>query len=220
MTGNPERSEKLGLRERKRLATRRNIQLAVLQLTARNGLDQVTIDDISAAAGVSPRTFFNYFPTKEASLIGDAPFRITPELAAEFAEAGPGGDPLGELLGIMAEQAHDDGAVDPELHTLRRAVMNEYPQIFALRIDRMKAFESVIGDMVAARFEADAEKQGERPDVTELRERARVVGLVTLALARASWVSWLEHPDEVSLPDLIAKSYTRLRQIVPAPGSE
>lgn len=214
-----EQPEELGLRERKRRATRRNIQLAVLQLTAQNGLDQVTIDDISRDAGVSPRTFFNYFPTKEASLIGDAPFTITEEIAAQFVEAGPEGDPLGELLDIMAAQAHEDGALDPELHSLRRSVMNEYPQIFALRIDRMRAFETVIAETVEVRLQRDAVKRGETADVADLRERARVVGLVTLALARASWVAWLEHPDEVSLSDLIRRSYGRLREVVPAPAA-
>ncbi|MBW8873252.1 MAG: TetR family transcriptional regulator, partial [Leifsonia sp.] len=45
----------LGLRERKRLATRRAIQLAALRLVKDRGLDAVTIDDISHDADVSPR---------------------------------------------------------------------------------------------------------------------------------------------------------------------
>lgn len=213
--------EEVGLRERKRRATRRSIQLAVLRLTAENGLDQVTIDEISRDAGVSPRTFFNYFPTKEASLAGDAPFSLTADAIEVFVEAGPVGDPLGEMLELMAGQAQEDGGIDPELHSLRHRVMTEYPQIFALRIDRMRAFEASIAETVERRLrrdaeKRDAEKQGDEPvPDTEVAEKARMVGLVTMAVARASWLAWAEHPDAESLPETIRHSYTRLREIVP-----
>ncbi|WP_368498832.1 TetR family transcriptional regulator [Herbiconiux sp. A18JL235] len=208
--------EEVGLRERKRRATRRSIQLAVLRLTAENGLDQVTIDEISRDAGVSPRTFFNYFPTKEASLAGDAPFSLTADAIAAFVEAGPGGDPLGEMLELMAVQAQEDGGIDPELHSLRHRVMNDHPQIFALRIDRMRAFEASIAETVERRLRRDAEKQGNEPvPDTEFAEKARMVGLVTMAVARGSWLAWAEHPDAESLPETIRHSYARLREVVP-----
>ncbi len=212
--------EEVGLRERKRRATRRSIQLAVLRLTAENGLDQVTIDEISRDAGVSPRTFFNYFPTKEASLAGDAPFSLTPDAIETFVEAGPRGDPLGEILEVMAAQAHEDGEIDPELHSLRHRVMNDYPQIFAMRIDRMRAFEASIAETVERRLRRDAEKQGDDPGDSELAEKARMVGLVTMAVARGSWLAWAEHPDVESLPETIRHAYARLREIVPPPARE
>ncbi|WP_382307640.1 TetR family transcriptional regulator [Herbiconiux sp. UC225_62] len=210
-------SEELGLRERKRRATRRAIQVAVLRLTAENGLDQVTIEDISRDAGVSPRTFFNYFPSKEASLAGDAPFALTDEIAEAFENAGPDGDPLEDLMAIMAAQAAEDGGVDPELHELRRNLMTQYPQIFALKIDRMREFEAEVCASVVRRLETDAGKRGEDLDLSEATERARLVGLLSLTLARSAWVAWAEHPDTASLPDLVMRSYQRLRDVVGVP---
>jgi AcrR family transcriptional regulator len=58
------------LRERRRLATRAEIETAALDLFGAHGSDRTTVEDIAAAAGVSQRTFFRYFPTKEDAVLG------------------------------------------------------------------------------------------------------------------------------------------------------
>jgi hypothetical protein len=58
-----------GLRERKRVETRRRIAAETLRLVTDRGLDEATVEGISASAGVSVRTFFNYFESKDDALI-------------------------------------------------------------------------------------------------------------------------------------------------------
>lgn len=63
----------LSLRQRRRNETAREIQNATLKLAVLRGLDSITAEEIAAAAGVSTRTFFNYYTNKEAAAIGTPP---------------------------------------------------------------------------------------------------------------------------------------------------
>ena len=60
-----------GLRERKKLKTKEAIQREALRLIEAQGYAETTIEQIAAAAEISPSTFFNYFPTKEDVVLFD-----------------------------------------------------------------------------------------------------------------------------------------------------
>ncbi|THH38939.1 TetR/AcrR family transcriptional regulator [Aliishimia ponticola] len=72
----------VSLRERRRQQTARDIQLATLDLAAEQGLENVTTEEIAASAGVSTRTFFNYYTNKEAAAIGSPPAFLDEDVAA------------------------------------------------------------------------------------------------------------------------------------------
>ncbi|HEY0499821.1 MAG TPA: TetR/AcrR family transcriptional regulator [Kutzneria sp.] len=65
-----------GLRERKKQATREALSMAALTLAVERGLDNVLVEDIAAAAGVSPRTFNNYFASKYEAISSRATDRV------------------------------------------------------------------------------------------------------------------------------------------------
>src|SRR5216683_2917226 len=94
----------VSLRERKKLATRRLLRRAALDLVAQRGLTNVTVEDIAEAADVSPRTFFNYFPSKEAALFGADPERIA-ALRDGVLHQAPGQSALGALRQVLVAEA-------------------------------------------------------------------------------------------------------------------
>src|SRR6202046_2094943 len=85
-----------GLRERRKRPARRALSMAAMRLAVERGLENVLVEDIAAAADVSPRTFNNYFASKyEAicSLALDRSFRI-----GEALRDRPAGEPLWEAV--------------------------------------------------------------------------------------------------------------------------
>jgi AcrR family transcriptional regulator len=82
----------LGLRERKKLRTRATLIDAAMELCLRHGYENTTVEQIAAAADVSPRTFSRYFATKDAvfmTLIDDYSHEVSIELETVPPDIGP-----------------------------------------------------------------------------------------------------------------------------------
>ncbi|GAA0999093.1 TetR family transcriptional regulator [Subtercola frigoramans] len=205
-----------GLRERKRIATSRSIQFAVLELSRDRGLDNVTVDEISRHADISPRTFFNYFPSKEAAVLGETPFDITPEVAARFLGAGPD-EPILDGLLVLLSSMSDAETEDFEMHTLRKIVIRDYPQLLVQRISSFREFEVELTELVEQRLTTGARSPaGERetPDHPAIHERSRLYALVAIAGMRHAWGCWAERADTPPMPVLLANSFRELHTLL------
>ncbi len=106
------RCQPAGLRERKKLATRRAIGVAAMRLAVAHGLENVLIDEIAAEAGVSARTFSNYFASKYEAICALAMDRGA--LIGAALRERPAGEPLADAIAhavvgqyAAAEQAPD-----------------------------------------------------------------------------------------------------------------
>src|SRR3954466_2830024 len=95
--------ERLGLRERKKRATRQALHSAALRLVAERGFEDVTIEDIAAAADVSPRTFFNYFGSKEDVIVNPDADRVERLRVLLAAHTSADEQPLDVLESVLLE---------------------------------------------------------------------------------------------------------------------
>ena len=197
-----------GLRERKRLATRRAIQVAVLELLEERGLDGVTVDEISRMADVSPRTFFNYFASKEEAMLGDAPELPDQDVIDEFLDGR--GSVLDDLAGVL-ERAGEGATVDAEMLQLRHRLLKQFPHLFAMRMATMRAFEESIAEIVALRLERDEPALAADPDARS--GKARLITLVAFAAMRHAWTAWAHSATPALLTDKLHESFAELRSL-------
>ncbi len=206
-----------GLRERKRIATREAIQHAVLRLALERGLEHVTVEEISRRADISPRTFFNYFVSKEAAIAGDSPDLLDEERLAAFIAGGPTGDLLRDLGDLLADAA-DHASESRETITLRRDLHTRYPHLFALRMAGMRTFEDDLAGVVARRLAHDDPQLADDPE--RLTSRARLVTLVAFGALRHAWTCWADadRSTDESLASRMRDSFDQLETLLVRSG--
>ncbi|MER1995065.1 MAG: TetR family transcriptional regulator [Arthrobacter sp.] len=125
-----------GLRERKRAATYSAITSAARALTAEHGLGGFTVEELCEQVGISRRTFFNYFPSKEDAVLG-APAALPKELTEPFIAAGsasPGLSPslLQDLVDLAVAHMESMAVSRSELAQLKEALNTEPRLVFKL----------------------------------------------------------------------------------------
>ena len=204
-----------GLRERKRLATRRAIQMAVLELVSERGLDGVTVDEISRVADVSPRTFFNYFASKEQALLGDAP-RLPSEADVESFVMHPDKPLLAGIAELLADAAQ--GVMgDSGMMALRHRLLKQYPQLFAMRMATMRQFEEELAAVVARRLAVTEPALAADPDA--LQARATLVTLVAFAAMRHAWTRWATVETTSTLAIQFTRAFADLKELFTSEAS-
>jgi len=198
------------LRERKKLATRRLLRRVTLDLVAERGFTNVTVEDIAAAADVSTRTFFNYFPSKEAALFGMDPDRVT-ELRQRVARDVPGGTALDALRAVMVSSAEAAAAElrelggDPAdwLRLAKRAHAD--PHLRAARAAQMAMVERAIAEGLAERLSADPERD----------PYPGLLAATAAAVFRTSMAFWAGSGGTVPLDRLINLAFQALADGLP-----
>src|SRR3954451_6776111 len=115
------------LRERKKLATRLALHEAALRLVAERGLDGVSVDAIAERAEVSPRTFFNYFSSKDDAVLGLDP--AATDHTVEFLRGRPAEESPVQAMRAVARAQAAEMLGETELWPLRLRVIETHPAL-------------------------------------------------------------------------------------------
>jgi AcrR family transcriptional regulator len=139
---------RLGLRERKKARTRATIREQALRLFQEQGYAETTVDQIAAAAEVSPSTFFRYFATKEAVALADD---LDPLIIAAFLAQPPEVRPAEALRRAMHEVHENLSQVERDREMSRHALVATVPELRAAMLDEMARTIRDFGGAVASR---------------------------------------------------------------------
>jgi AcrR family transcriptional regulator len=200
-----------GLRERKKEATREALSLAALRLARERGLENVRVEDIAAEAGVSARTFNNYFSSKYEAIATRHIDRM--RQSARFLRERPPGEPLWEAVthSVLGPFAGFPGALrtppDPAVRDATRLILAE-PALQAELLRVCIAGEGEFAAAVAARTGADRAR--------DLHPR-----LVASAVNSAIGVAidqWLRADPPVALESLLREALRQTAAGLPEPA--
>ncbi len=150
------RRTKLNLKERRHELLCEELSELAFDLFAERGFDQTTVDDVAQAAGISRRTFFRYFKTKEDVVLrrwDDMCDRLEAALTARPKREPPIVATLRALQTVMTHYA----ANADRTRRLRRLCC-ETPSLLAHRLEKQVAWRACIAKAVAARMPARARK--------------------------------------------------------------
>lgn len=177
-----------GLRATRARRTRAAIQSAALRLASERGFDATTVEDVAAAAGVSRRTVFNYFPAK-ADMFIIGPRTPSQEEIETFVASR--GDLLDDLAALLADTAPSTPE-EVELFGHLKAVLHDSPELLPLLQSRIRLLESVVRAAIAQRL--DAPLKDPHVVATTALAAAIVKGATSL------WSSSLEDDDASAQP--------------------
>ncbi|SNT22714.1 transcriptional regulator, TetR family [Streptosporangium subroseum] len=212
-----------GRRERKKLATRAAVREAALRLALRNGVENVTVEQITDEADIAVRTFFNYFSSKEEAVVAAAAAGAE-ALIAEF-RARPGTESVLRALreAVLAIVDQGDAASRDYIRALQ--LIRRTPSLVPHQLAVMAAQEKALADAIAERIQpGTASRDQGRPIPSGIYpELCAATALTALRVVMGRWLERADGPDDTPpmaiLCDEIDEAIAELAAGLDRPGT-
>jgi AcrR family transcriptional regulator len=187
-----------GLRERKKQKTRWAIQEHALRLFAQQGYDATTVEQIAAAAEISPSTFFRYFKTKEDVVVED---EYDPMLVAAMEAAPADLAPVPAIRhALRAAFSQIDAAAQRKVLERTKLILS-VPALRARSLDNLNATINIMAEPMARRSGRDPK---------DFRVRAFAGACIGAWLA--SLQEWIDSDGDQNLADLMDEALAVLEE--------
>ena len=174
-------SAQAGLRERKKARTRASLREHALRLFREQGYQNTTVEQIAAAAEVSPSTFFRYFPTKEDLVLQDD---MDTRMIAAFEQQPPELGPIAAVRAATRQMLASYSAADMDLLRETTRLTMTVPEIRARAMDEFARTIDVVAEAVAKRADRS-------PDDVAVRAMAGAIIGVIMSVTMP-WEGWSE----------------------------
>jgi AcrR family transcriptional regulator len=198
----------LGARERRKIEMSAAIERIAVELALEIGADSVTVEMICERALLSHRSFYNYFPTKEAALFGSGP-RPTARMLDDFRN-GTSTDVVGDLLDLLARTVVSDSGA-PELFLARRRLLQRDPSLALKAMPKLDAFVIELTDLTLDRLRRMGRGAVATP---ELHDEAAMIVALANAVMQRSMHAQIEADDDTDPRAVLDQSMALARRIL------
>lgn len=199
-------SESPSLRDQKKAATRDALGLAAVRLAKARGLDSVTADAIAAEAGVSTRTFHNYFANKEEAVLHHIESSALEWF--EMLRERPRDEPIWASLRHVAVSIVSDPDRDLAETFAVAQLVEANPSVMARKLEVHYSLTRVLGEAIAERTGTDIDR-----DIYPNLLQMAVGGAVSAALT-----VWTNDPTgDFSPKQLVEDAFDQLQAGLPDP---
>ncbi|MBE1515590.1 TetR/AcrR family transcriptional regulator [Nesterenkonia halotolerans] len=196
--------ESIGIRERTRGAMRGELADVALRLFEERGYDETPVDEISTAAGISPRTFYRYFGTKEDVLFADLPptsVDLSELLTEHLSKLSPW-EALHQTLRNVSERMQTQRGRWSRL--LR--VVNTSDSLRAGHLEQHMNLAQTLIPVIAPQLEGPASSSA---------LRARVLVHTALTCFDTAFSHWAEHESDIEILDAVDIAFATFSNATP-----
>jgi AcrR family transcriptional regulator len=198
----------IGLRERKREETRMRLERAAVDIALADGIEHATVDAISAAANVSPRTFFNYFASKEDAILGSRDPAIATAAIERQIEDHTDGDVITSVMALMTA-AMGSRLPDHGMQKSRMKLAKKYPELLTRQLDQFATVSEQLIGAVETILSANDRFADQTPE--ERRTSAELVLTICGGAMRVTLKNWMTAGGRGSQDEIQARAISLVK---------